>query len=155
MLFLSYQATPHHGVEGAPLNSTWVVIFIPQFHRQSLYWSYLPEFRKRNAEFKQKQKVQFDRQHRVSKQDSIPDGSDVWITSESDTISGTVVSAGENPRSYIVETLIGQVQRNRSHLHVVPESSAEEQSSTSASTPQVIMTRSKTGATLNPPDGLA
>ena len=120
-------------------------------------WSYLPEFRrKRNAEFKQKQKVQFDRQHRVSEQDSIPDGSDVWITSESNTIPGTVVSAGENSRSYIVETPTGQVQRNRSHLHVVPESSAEEQSNTSALTPQnVIMTRSKTGATVNPPDRLA
>ena len=87
---------------------------------------------------------------------SIPDGLDVWITSESDTIPGTVVSAGEKPRSYIVETLTGQVQRNRCHLNVVPESSTEEQSSTSVSTPpKVIMTRLKTGAAVNPPDRLA
>ena len=46
----------------------------------------------------------------------------MWIT---DAIPGTVVSAGENPQSYIIETLIGQMQRNRSHLNVAPESSGE------------------------------
>ena len=64
-----------------------------------------------------------NRKHRVFEQDVIPDGTDVWITSESDTIPGTVVSAGENPQSYyIVETPTGQVQRNCLHLNVASES---------------------------------
>ena len=107
------------------VHSSTKSLLIPQ-------WTYLPEFRKRNTDFKEKQKVQFNRQHRVLEQDSIPDGSDVWIMSESDTVPGTVVSAGENPQSYIVETPTGKVQRNRSHLNVVPDSSTEEQSSTEA-----------------------
>ena len=124
-------------------------------------WSYIPEFpefRKRNAEFKQKQKAQFDRQHRVLEQDVIPDGTDGWITSESKTIPVTVVTTGENPRSYIVETPTGQVQSNRSHLNVAPKpnsETSEAQSSSNVSTPpKMIMTRSKTGTTVNPPDRL-
>ena len=157
---LSYRATPHPWCGRNPAELCMgrnIRSTVPQTKSLLIpQWSYLPEFRKRNADFKEKQKVQFDRQHRVSEQDSIPDGLDVWITSESDTIPGTVVSAGEKPRSYIVETPTGQVQRNCCHLNVVPESSTEEQSSTSVSTPpKVIMTRSKTGAAVNPPDRLA
>ena len=58
---------------------------------------------------------------RVFEQYVIPDGIDVWITSESETIPGTVVTTGENLRSYIVETPTGQMQRNRLHLNVAPE----------------------------------
>ena len=97
--------------------------------------SYLPKFRKENADFKQIQKVQFDSQHWVSEQDSIPDSSDVWVMSESDIVPGIVVSAGENPRSYIIETPTMQVLRNRAHLHVLSECSNEEQSSDVVSTP--------------------
>ena len=97
--------------------------------------SYLPKFKEENADFKQIQKVQFDSQHWVSEQDSIPDSSDVWVTSETDIVSGIVVSVGENPRSYIIETPTMQVLRNRAHLHVLPETSNEEQSSDVVSTP--------------------
>ena len=162
---LSYRATPLPWCARSPAELCMgrkIRSTVPQTKSLLIpQWSYIPEFRKRNAEFKQKQKAQFDRRHRVFEQDVIPDGTDVWITSESDAIPGTVVSAGENPRSYIVETPTGQVQRNRSHLNVAPESSSETsepsetQSSSNVSTPpKMIMTRSKTGTTVNPPDRL-
>jgi transposase InsO family protein len=159
---LSYRATPIPWCARSPAElrmgckirsrvTQMKSLLIPQ-------WSYILEFRKRNTEFKQKQKAQFDHQHRVLEQDVNPDGTEVWITSESDTIPGTVVSAGENLRSYIVETPTGQVQRNRSHFNVAPESNNETsdtQSSSNVSTPpRTIMTHSRIGTTVNPPDQL-
>ena len=117
-------------------------------------WPFLQEFKQRNAVFKEKQKRQFDRRHRVVEQDDLPDGAEVWITSESNLIPGTVVSPGETPRSHVVETPTG-VRRNRIHLNVAPEMSSEAQeSSPTASPPKVIMTQSKTGTTVHPPDRL-
>ena len=77
----------------------------------------------------------------------------MWITSELDAIPGTVVPAGENPQSYIVETPTGQVQRNRSHLNVA-ESSSETSEPNVSTSPKMIMTCLKTGTTVNPPDRL-
>ena len=118
-------------------------------------WNYLHEFRQKNAQFKAKQKKQFNRQHRVVEQDDFPDGTSVWITSESNTIPGTVVSSGESPRLYVVETPTGEVQRNRVHLNVVPETNSEEPSVQESFPPRVIMTRSGTGTSVHPPERLA
>ena len=45
-------------------------------------WSYLEEFRKKNADFKRKQKEQFDSLCGAKELPEIPDDSEVWITSE-------------------------------------------------------------------------
>ena len=118
-------------------------------------WPFLQEFKQRSAVFKEKQERQFDRQHCVVEPDDLSDGAEVWITSESNVIPGTVVSPGETPRSHVVETPTGEVRRNGIHLNVTPETSYEAQgSSPTTSPPKVIMTRSKTGTTVHPPERL-
>ena len=79
-------------------------------------------------------------------------------------ISGRIVTAGETPRSYVVETDSGELQRNRSHLIVAPETEQDstpenaaetEQQPEPATSPRRIMTRTRTGANIQPPEGLA
>ena len=121
---LSYRATPHPWCGWSPAELCMgrrIRTTVPQTESMLLpQWSYLQKFRQLNEDFKAKQKHQFDRRHRVVEQEPLPDGSDVWITSESNVIPGTVVSTGNRPRSYVVETPSGEVERNRSHLNVVP-----------------------------------
>ena len=86
-------------------------------------WSFIPEFKRLNREFKEQQKRNFDRSHRVCELPPIPDYQGVWISTEGEPKPGTVVSSAATPRAYIVETPTGNVQRNRSQLRVIPSSS--------------------------------
>ena len=67
---LSYHTTslPWHGRSPAELcMGRNICSTVPQAKSLLIpQWSYLPEFRKENADFKQKQKAQFHHQHRVS-----------------------------------------------------------------------------------------
>ena len=161
---LSYRATPFPwcGLSPAELcMGRRIRTTVPQTKASLVpQWPILTEFRRLNDEVKAKQKRQFDRRHRVSERDDISDGTDVWITSESQPIRGTVTSSGNSPRSYVVETPSGEVRRNRAHLRVVPErgrNGAEEPPSAVSTTPipptpKVIMTRSRTGTTIEKGD---
>ena len=84
-------------------------------------WSYLPEFKKDNRKFKEKQKEDFDRQHGVKEQSEIPDGSEVVVTTDQQNVPGRVLQPAYTPRSYIVETPSGDIRRNCSQLNIVPE----------------------------------
>ena len=70
-------------------------------------WSYLPQFKEANAQFKQRQKEDFDRRHRAREQPEIPDGSEVVITTDKEPIDDKVIEPAESPRSYLVETPSG------------------------------------------------
>ncbi len=114
-------------------------------------WPYLQEFRARNLEFKQKQKRDFDRRHRVRDLPSIPNDTDVWITTDGRPTTGRVTAPANAPRSYVVETPSGVIRRNRSQLNVAPN--------VHANTPTVrdrspIRTRSRTGTNTAPPERL-
>ena len=117
-------------------------------------WGYLSEFRQKNAAFKQKQKSNFDSRHRTREAPEIPDNVDVWVSGNRQ-VRGTVAGPAEQPRSYLVSTPSGDLRRNRSHLNIVPPSTADvpeqppttQPGSTTPSTPppSPIMTRSRTG----------
>ena len=88
----------------------------------------------------------------------IPDDQDVWISTERDPKPGTVVSAADTPRSYIVDTPPGEIQRNRSQLRVVPDIPTEREPVTAEireTQPRRVTTRSQSGVELKPPDRLA
>ena len=63
----------------------------------------------------------------------------------------------------MVETPLGQVRRNRSHLKVIPtpvikeedEEHLDDEVPEEESRPNVIMTQSRTGTEIRPPDRLA
>lgn len=119
-------------------------------------WSYVYQFRRQNKMQKDLQKKYFDSHHRASNLPVIPDNTEVWITTEGGPVEGTVVSQADRPRSYVVATPLGKVERNRQHLRVVPqtEKGQETEKDTQASpikspTPR-IMTRSRTAIALQP-----
>ena len=112
----------------------------------------------------------FDHRHRVHSLPEIPDDTPVWVTSGTRQIPN-INHQAETPRSYVVNTPSGQVQRNSCHLTVGPhdttetlqneKTSRERGTSTPVDNPgrvdhrSPIMTRFRTGAGVNPPDRLA
>ena len=115
-------------------------------------WPYLQEFRQANEQFKKKQKADHDSRHRVQDLPAIPDDTDVWVTAGGHHITGRTVSTANTPRSYIVQTPSGEIRRNRSQLNIAP--SAIETPTTATRSRSPIMTRSRTGTTIAPPDRL-
>ena len=120
-------------------------------------WTYLKGFRAANRKFKDRQKQDFDRRHRARSLPELPDDSEVWITTEDQPTSGVVARPADTPRSYIVTTPAGQVRRNRQHLNRKPptqESTNTPMDNCQPSTRDPIVTRSKSGAALHPPERL-
>ena len=116
-------------------------------------WSYRSSFIGNNHAFKNKQRHDYDRHHGVRNLPPIPPGSEVWINTDDDPGPGTVVTPANAPRSYVVETPSGQqIRRNQHHLNVVPDSHNCDQPQ--QTTKATIMTRSKTGMAINPPERL-
>ena len=159
-VLLSYRSTPLPWCNRSPAElcmgrqiRTWVPMSdqlrIPQ-------WSYLPEFKSSDTLFRKKQKEYFDKSHRSKELPSIPNDTKVWVESENGPVSGRVISSAQTPRSYIVETSSGQIQRNRSHLRVAPETTGvgENPAPTSSSPESAsnrIMTRSQTETEIRRP----
>ena len=162
---LSYRATPLPWCNLSPaelLMGRRLRTTVPQTDKALVpRWSFLPEFKRLNREFKEQQKRNFDRSHRVCELPPIPDDQDVWISTEGEPKPGTVVSSAATPRAYVVETPTGNVQRNRSQLRVIPSSSdngrGQEPRPTGApeTAPRRVTTRSQSGVELKPPDRLA
>lgn len=67
-------------------------------------WSYLLEFKASKAEFRTKQRDNFNKCHRTQELPQIPDNTRVWIETDNGPTPGHVVSMAETPWSYIIET---------------------------------------------------
>ena len=133
-------------------------------------WPYLKEFQMQDDRVKKNRKINFDRQHKAQSLPQIPDDASVWITNERhQPAPGRVIEQAATPRSYIVTTEDGgQVRRNRQHLNIRPENpmtlpgqeevtQQRQETETAEREPvqvqqtQPIMTRSRTGAGIHPP----
>ena len=167
MALLTYRATPLPWCGLSPaelLMGRRLRTPVPQTNEQLIpKWSYLPEFRQKNREFKERQKKDFDRCHRVQELPDLSDDTNIWVKSEGEPVQGRVVTTATRPRSYIVEVPSGQIERNRRHLSVIPKGcGASGTSETANETPNSsqqptsrIMTRSQTGTPIFPPERLA
>ena len=109
-------------------------------------WKYLDNLRKKEAEFKRKQKKDYDRRHWAHPLVSILKGSPVWLDGD---IPGTVTLTTSTTRSYLVASPTGEVRRNRRRPEGIPYPVSE---STPYRSP--IMTRSRTGVSIAPPERL-
>ena len=74
-------------------------------------------------------------------------------------MSERVISPASRPQSYVVETPTGQVEWNRSQLTVIPTENSGESETTQppevdTETPLRIMTKLRTGTSINPPERL-
>ena len=132
--------------------------FIPE-------WPYLHAFRKKNAMLKQKQKSNYDRSHRTLSQHPLDAGTAVWIQTGDASTPVRVITTANTTRSYLVSTQSGVLRRNRHHRTVRPEDPQDIDGDISGSDPateptvsmpvcQQIMTRSRTGTEIRPPDRL-
>ena len=63
----------------------------------------------------------YDRRHAVHPLPSIPDDSQVWVTTESRQTSDQIVSRANTPQSYVVQMDSEAVRRNRQHLTGMPK----------------------------------
>ena len=103
----------------------------------------LTGFSTENKVFKQKQVDNYNKRHRVQDHSPLPITTQVWITSEDQPVEGRVVELADTPRSYVIETPTGQVQRNRHHLNTVPEhtSQSEDQANSRDTKEPQVQTR--------------
>lgn len=125
---------------------------LPQTEEQLVPdWPHVQDFRELDQQYKDKQKRQYDRRRRVRVLPSLPTDTPVWVNTHDRQVPGTVLRPAHTPRSYIVETQSGPIRRNRGDIRHRPNTpEADRHSSESTG----MMTRSRTGAAVRPPDRL-
>ncbi len=130
LTLLSYRATPLPWCNLSPrelLMGRQVRTPLTQMDEQLIPTRpYLRQFRHQNEEFKERQKKDFDRRHRVVELPDLPEETKVWVNSEGEKVQGRVVSPADTLCSYVVDVPSGQPQRNRRHLAAVPPPSQED-----------------------------
>ena len=82
-------------------------------------WPYLEQFRENDASLKDRQKRDFDRRLSAKTIPELHPGERFWLPDKK--VEGIVVDRAGSPRSYTVETPVGQLRRNRRHLNRLPE----------------------------------
>ena len=156
---LSYRATPLSWCDLSPAEFSMgrLQTSVPLTDKMLIpQWIYLETFRELDKKQKAKQKENFDLRHRAKDLPAIPDDTEVWITTGSEPVSRRVISPTGRPRSYVVKTMSGQIEHNRSQLTVASRENSETnyRSETETETSRRVMTRSRTGTAINPPDRL-
>jgi len=169
LALLSYRSTPLPWCNYSPaelLMGRRIKTDIPQTTSHlTPQWHFLPDFRQKDKEFKEKQKRNYDRRHRVRPADTLPDDSSVWVTTGNSQTPGRVVSNAGTPRSYLVNTPSGPVRRNRQHLNRrlsrtddnisdIPDIPTTTPSQRAEPERDKIMTRTQTGTDIRPPNRL-
>ena len=168
MALLSYRSTPLSWCHLSPaelLMGRRLRSNLPQVTTQLIAdWKYLPEARRADAKFKQRQKEDYDRHHKVCPLPPIADDSPVWFDTKRKREAGKIVSRDRHERSYWVETDDGgMVRRNRCQLYPAPTltssnsstkalKSDNAQSSCERSDYSRILTRSQTATKIRPPN---
>ena len=108
LALFNYRATPFPWCRLSPaqlLMGRQLRSSLPQmeFHLNP-NWPHLESFRQSEAEFRQKQKENYDKRHRVHAQRDLPDGTRVWVKTNKQTTPGFILDKASTPRSYWVET---------------------------------------------------
>ena len=114
-------------------------------------WKYIQEFRDLDKEKKRRQKRDFDQRHRTRPLPDIPDDTNVWVTTGDNPVPARTIQHANTPRSYIVSTPHGNIRRNRSQVNVAPAANPQDPP---LPTRDLIMTRSRTGTSVIPPQRL-
>ena len=159
MALLSYRATPLPWCSLSPgelLMGRRLKTDVPQMKELLIpNWSHLTDFAERDRRYKEKQKKDFDRRHRARPLPVLPDDSEVWVNTQRSQVSGQVVSTAATPRSYIIDVPTGRVRRNRAHIIPQPITSTNNDEPSSHDTDSNrIITRTRSGASVRPPDRL-
>ena len=160
LALLSYRATPLPWCGLSPaelLMGRRVRTDVPQVKEQFIpNWAHMTEFRELNVKFKESQKRDYNKRHRVKDLPTLPDQLPVWVETKGVQVPGQITQQSDLPRSYLVETARGSVRRNRCHLRPRLDDEGNQSESTEAiATPRTITTRSRTGTSIRPPQRLS
>ena len=169
LALLSYRATPLPWCHLSPaelLMGRKLRTDVPQVKEHFVpNWTYIEDFKSRDAEYKERQKRNYNKRRRVRPLPSLPDNSTVWVTTGGHYTPGTVLHPADTPRSYVINTPAG---RTRGDLriqaecdesdHASADSSCNEASSSDSSNTEPyhtgIMTHSRSGVPAKQPDRL-
>ena len=77
-------------------------------------WPYLEQLRDKDSKLKTGQIRDFDNHHLARDLPDLHVGNPVWIVDQK--VEGKVIDTTGTPRSYVVESPIGHLRRNRHHL---------------------------------------
>ena len=157
LALLSYRTTPLSwcGLSSAQLSQgRHLRSDVPQTKTLTPKWPYIQAFRKDDRMFKEKQKKNFDEHHRVRPLPELPPGTEVWVTTNGRPTEGITDPHTVAPRSYMVTTSSGTIRRNRSQLNAVPNTAPRPGPPPSTTTRKQIMTHSRTGTAITPPQRL-
>ena len=161
LALLAYRATPFPWCGHSPaelLMGRQLRTDVPQVKTQMIpNWPYMKSFQQQECQYKEQQEANYNKRHHTQTLPSIPNDGQVWVTTETHKDLGKVIAPADMPKSYIVETDSGIVRCNRQHLTVIPErpdTPAEQDHAPSRSRTSPIMTRSRTGTAIVPPDRL-
>ncbi|XP_037502968.1 uncharacterized protein LOC119377674 [Rhipicephalus sanguineus] len=117
--------SPTQLLMGRPLKTT-----IPKIDEAlAPKWPSIFKVRKKDRAARKKQARNFNRHHAVRELRPLMPGDDVWV--QDIPCVAKVLSPAQRPRSYIVETSSGVIQRNRKHLVPFDPTSGESTSSPS------------------------
>lgn len=83
------------------------------------------QLRKKEEEYRSKQKSNFDNRHKAKQLEPLPSGAVVYITDMDCT--GRVIKPLKEPRSYLVNTPKSVVRRNRIQLRNIPKNTDQRQ----------------------------
>ena len=118
---LSYRATPLPWCGLSPaelLMGRRIRTDIPQVKDNFIpKWEHIQNFKELDGKYKQSQKDNYDRRHRVRTLPMLPENQAVWVDTRGHQVPGQILQTAGTPRSYIVETPYGELRRNRAHLH--------------------------------------
>ena len=156
LALLAYRATPLPWCHLSPaelLMGRKIRTVVPQTKEQfKPNWPYLEEFKKTEKRYKQKQKENFDKKKKSRPLPPLDYGTTVWVNLQDRQVPGTVSHSADAPRSYHVNIPSGQVRRNRRDLRPRQQSTLPDRGTENTS--NSVMTRSRTGASMYPPDRL-
>ena len=104
-------------------------------------------------QLKLQQKKNYDRRHRARPLPPLSKDTPVWVNTQDREIPGRAITSAATPRSYIVDTSTGHVQRNRQH-NVPDPQDTEPDDPPMTTTVERRVTRSQSGLQLQPLDRL-
>ena len=67
-------------------------------------WPHLKDFREKDKKYKLQQKQYYDQRHRIHTAVELPEGTPVWVSTQSNQSPSTVSQQLESPRSYTLDT---------------------------------------------------
>ena len=109
-------------------------------------------FAEKDRQYKERQKKDFDRRHRARTLPPLPIDSNVWVNTQRNQVSSHVVSSAATPQSYIIDVPTGRVRRNTANI--IPQPTITSSNSESPSDDARMITRSRSGVLMRPPDRL-